>query len=216
MSDRSIKRKTSHFVRDDAKKDMSITASQVAELREKTGAGLMDAKRALEETNGDMEKAAEDLRKKGIAKAGKKSDRETHEGRVHAYIHSNAKLGAMVQVLCETDFVARTDAFIEMCNDIAIHVSAMDPMYLTRADVPAEIVAKEQELTRGELAAQNKPADVIEKIMEGKMNKWFSETVLMEQAFIKDDTKTVEDFLKEKISTLGENMQVKRFARFIF
>jgi elongation factor Ts len=195
---------------------MSITASQVAELREKTGAGLMDAKRALEETNGDMEKAAEDLRKKGIAKAGKKSDRETHEGRVHAYIHSNAKLGAMVQVLCETDFVARTDAFIEMCNDIAIHVSAMDPMYLTRADVPAEIVAKEQELTRGELAAQNKPADVIEKIMEGKMNKWFSETVLMEQAFIKDDTKTVEDFLKEKISTLGENMQVKRFARFIF
>jgi elongation factor Ts len=195
---------------------MSITASQVAELREKTGAGLMDAKRALEETNGDMEKAAEDLRKKGIAKAGKKSDRETHEGRVHAYIHSNAKLGAMVQVLCETDFVARTDAFIEMCNDIAIHVSAMDPMYLTRADVPAEIVAKEQELTRGELAAQNKPADVIEKIMEGKMNKWFSETVLMEQAFIKDDTKTVEDFLKEKISTLGENMQVNRFARFIF
>lgn len=195
---------------------MSITASQVAELREKTGAGLMDAKRALEEMGGDMEKAAEDLRKKGIAKAGKKSDRETHEGRVHAYIHSNAKLGAMVQVLCETDFVARTDAFIEMCNDIAIHVSAMDPLYLTRADVPEDVVAKEQELTRGELAAQNKPADVIEKIMEGKMNKFFGENVLMEQAFIKDDTKTVEDFLKEKISTLGENMQVKRFARFIF
>jgi elongation factor Ts len=195
---------------------MSITASQVAELREKTGAGLMDAKRALEETNGDMEKAAEDLRKKGIAKAGKKSDRETHEGRVHAYIHSNAKLGAMVQVLCETDFVARTDAFIEMCNDIAIHVSAMDPLYLTRADVPEDVVAKEQELTRGELAAQNKPADVIEKIMEGKMNKFFGENVLMEQAFIKDDTKTVEEFLKEKMSVLGENMQVKRFARFVF
>lgn len=195
---------------------MSITASQVAELREKTGAGLMDAKRALEETGGDMEKAAEDLRKKGIAKAGKKSDRETHEGRVHAYIHSNAKLGAMVQVLCETDFVARTDAFIELCNDIAIHVSAMDPMYLTRADVPADVVAKEQELTRGELAAQNKPADVIEKIMEGKMNKFFGENVLMEQAFIKDDSKTVEDFLKEKMSVLGENMQVKRYARFVF
>jgi elongation factor Ts len=195
---------------------MSITASQVAELREKTGAGLMDAKRALEEMGGDMEKAAEDLRKKGIAKAGKKSDRETHEGRVHAYIHSNAKLGAMVQVLCETDFVARTDAFIEMCNDIAIHVSAMDPLYLTRADVPEDVVAKEQELTRGELAAQNKPADVIEKIMEGKMNKFFGENVLMEQAFIKDDTKTVEEFLKEKMSVLGENMQVKRFARFVF
>jgi elongation factor Ts len=195
---------------------MSITASQVAELREKTGAGLMDAKRALEEMGGDMEKAAEDLRKKGIAKAGKKSDRETHEGRVHAYIHSNAKLGAMVQVLCETDFVARTDAFIEMCNDIAIHVSAMDPLYLTRADVPEDVVAKEQELTRGELAAQNKPADVIEKIMEGKMNKFFGENVLMEQAFIKDDAKTVEEFLKEKMSVLGENMQVKRFARFVF
>ncbi|MCX6715298.1 MAG: translation elongation factor Ts [Candidatus Uhrbacteria bacterium] len=195
---------------------MSITASQVAELREKTGAGLMDAKRALEETGGDMEKAAEDLRKKGIAKAGKKSDRETHEGRVHAYIHSNAKLGAMVQVLCETDFVARTEAFIDLCNDIAIHVSAMDPMYLTRADVPADVVAKEQELTRGELAAQNKPADVIEKIMEGKMNKFFGENVLMEQAFIKDDSKTVEEFLKEKMSVLGENMQIKHFARFSF
>ena len=195
---------------------MSITASQVAELREKTGAGLMDAKRALEETGGDMEKAAEDLRKKGIAKAGKKSDRETHEGRVHAYIHSNAKLGAMVQVLCETDFVARTDAFIEMCNDLAIHISAMDPTYLSRADVPTEVVMKEQELTRGELAAQNKPADVIEKIMEGKMNKFFGENVLMEQAFIKDDSKTVEEFLKEKMSILGENMQIKRFARFVF
>ncbi|OGL62179.1 elongation factor Ts [Candidatus Uhrbacteria bacterium RIFCSPHIGHO2_02_FULL_47_44] len=195
---------------------MSITASQVAELREKTGAGLMDAKRALEETGGDMEKAAEDLRKKGIAKAGKKSERETHEGRVHAYIHSNAKLGAMVQVLCETDFVARTDAFIDMCNDLAIHISAMDPMYLTRSDVPAEVVMKEQELTRGELAAQNKPADVIEKIMEGKMNKFFGENVLMEQAFIKDDSKTVEEFLKEKMSVLGENMQIKRFSRFSF
>lgn len=195
---------------------MSITASQVAELREKTGAGLMDAKRALEETGGDMEKAAEDLRKKGIAKAGKKSDRETHEGRVHAYIHSNAKLGAMVQVLCETDFVARTDAFIEMCNDLAIHVSAMDPMYLSRADVPADVVAKEQELVCAELAAQNKPAEVIEKIMEGKMNKFFGENVLLEQAFIKDDSKTVEDFVKEKIATLGENMIVKRFSRFSF
>lgn len=195
---------------------MSITASQVAELREKTGAGLMDAKRALEETGGDMEKAAEELRKKGIAKAGKKSDRETHEGRVHAYIHSNAKLGAMVQVLCETDFVARTEAFIDMCNDLAIHISAMDPSYLSRADVPVEIVEKEQGFFREELAAQNKPADVIEKIMEGKMNKFFGENVFLEQAFIKDDSKTVEDFIKEKMSTLGENIQVKRFSRFSF
>lgn len=176
----------------------------------------MDAKRALEEMGGDMEKAAEELRKKGIAKAGKKSDRETHEGRVHAYIHSNAKLGAMVQVLCETDFVARTEAFVDMCNDLAIHISAMDPSYLSRADVPVEIVEKEQGFFREELAAQNKPADVIEKIMEGKMNKFFGENVFLEQAFIKDDSKTVEDFIKEKMSTLGENIQVKRFARFSF
>ncbi len=195
---------------------MSITASHVAELREKTGAGMMDAKKALEESGGDMEKAAEALRKKGIAKAGSKSDRATNEGRVHAYIHSNAKLGALVQVLCETDFVARTEAFIDMCNDLAIHVSAADPHYLTRADVPPDVVAKEQELVRAELSVQNKPLDVIEKIVEGKMNKFFGETVLMEQAFIKDDSKTVEDFVKEKIATLGENMTVKQFSRFSF
>lgn len=176
----------------------------------------MDAKRALEEAGGDMEKAAEDLRKKGIAKAEKKSDRETHEGRVHAYIHSTAKLGAMVQVLCETDFVARTDAFIELCNDLAIHVSAMDPLYLTRSDVPQEVVEKETEMYRAEMQAQAKPAEVVEKIVEGKLNKWFSETVFMEQSFIKDDSKTVEEFIKEKIATLGENMSVKRFARFTF
>jgi len=193
---------------------MSITASQVAELREKTGAGLMDAKRVLEETGGDMEKAAEELRKKGIAKAGKKSDRETNEGRVHAYIHSNAKLGAMVQVLCETDFVARTDAFIEMCHDIAIHVSAMDPTYVSRTEVPEAVVEKEKSLFVEEMKEQGKPAEVVEKIVEGKMNKWFSEIVLLEQPFIKDDSKTVDDFLKEKISSLGENMQIKRISRF--
>lgn len=195
---------------------MSITASQVAELREKTGAGMMDAKKALEEAGGDMEKAAEDLRKKGIAKAVKKADRETHEGRVHSYIHANGKLGAMVQVLCETDFVARTDAFIEMCNDLAIHISAMDPLYLTRADVPSEVVEKEMAIYREEMQAQAKPAEVIEKIIEGKLNKWYSDVVLMEQAFIKDDSKTVEEFVKEKIAALGENIAVKRFSRFAF
>lgn len=174
----------------------------------------MDAKRVLEETGGDMEKAAEELRKKGIAKAGKKSDRETNEGRVHAYIHSNAKLGAMVQVLCETDFVARTDAFIEMCHDIAIHVSAMDPTYVSRTEVPEAVVEKEKSLFVEEMKEQGKPAEVVEKIVEGKMNKWFSEIVLLEQPFIKDDSKTVDDFLKEKISSLGENMQIKRISRF--
>lgn len=195
---------------------MLITASQVAELREKTGAGMMDAKRALEEAQGDIEKATEELRKKGMIKAAKKVDRETHEGRVHAYIHANGKLGSLIQVLCETDFVARTEAFVELCNDLAIHVSAMDPTYLTRADVPAEILEKEKQLYREEMHGQSKPPEVIDKIIEGKVNKWFSEVVLMEQTFIKDDAKTVEEYLKEKIATFGENIQIKQFSRFSF
>ncbi len=193
---------------------MSIDAKLVAQLRSQTGAGMMDAKNALEETGGDLEKAAELMRKKGIAKASKKSDRETHEGRVHAYIHSNGKLGALVEVLCETDFVARTEAFINFCNDLSMHVSAADPVYLTREQVPMELIEKEKEIYRAEMAAQAKPADVIEKIIEGKLNKWFSESVLLEQSYIKDEDKTVEEFLKERISTLGENMQIRRFARF--
>ncbi len=193
---------------------MSISAQQVAELRAQTGAGMMDAKSVLEETGGDLEKAAELLRKKGIAKAAKKADRETKEGRVHAYIHSNGKLGAMVEVLCETDFVARNQAFVDFCNDLAMHVSASEPLYVSRADVPKEMIDKEQEIYRAEMAGQGKPADVIEKIIEGKLNKWFSDVVLLEQAFIKDEDKTIEEYLKEKIASLGENMQIRRFARF--
>lgn len=193
---------------------MPITASQVAELRAQTGAGMMDAKAALEETGGSMEQAAEWLRKKGIAKAAKKADRETKEGRVHAYIHSTSKLGAMVEVLCETDFVARNEAFIELCNDLAMHVSASDPLYLTREEVPLEVVEKEKAIYQEEMAGQGKPADVVEKIIEGKLGKWYSEVVLMEQPFIKDEDKTIEEFVKEKIASLGENIQVRRFARF--
>ncbi len=193
---------------------MSITASQVAELRSKTGAGMMAAKKALEEAGGDLTKASELLREKGMAKAAKKADRETNEGRVHAYLHSTGKLGAMVEVLCETDFVARNEGFIEFCNDLALHVSALDPQYLTREDVPAEKVAKEIELFTKEMEAAGKPAEVIEKIIEGKMTKWYGEIVLMEQAFIKDEDMTIEDFVKSKIASLGENMQLKRFARF--
>ena len=193
---------------------MSIDAKTVAELRSMTGAGMMDAKRALEETAGDLDKAAQSLREKGIAKAAKKADRETHEGRVHAYIHSNGKLGAMVEVLCETDFVARNDAFIEFCHDLALHVSALDPLYLTRADVPMELVEKERAIYATEMEGAGKPADVIAKIVEGKLNKWYSEIVLMEQPFVKDEDQTIEEFLKSKISSLGENMQIRRFARF--
>ncbi len=193
---------------------MSIDAKMVVELRSMTGAGMMDAKKALEETAGDLEKAAQYLREKGIAKAAKKADRETNEGRVHAYIHSNGKLGAMVEVLCETDFVARNEAFIEFCHDLALHVSALDPLYLTREDVPLELVEKEQAIYTAEMEGVGKPADVIAKIVEGKLNKWYSEIVLMEQAFIKDEDMTIEDFVKSKIASLGENMQIRRFARF--
>jgi elongation factor Ts len=193
---------------------MSISAQQVAQLRVQTGAGMMDAKSALLETEGDIEKAAELLRKKGIAKAAKKADRETREGRVHAYIHSNCKLGAMIEVLCETDFVARNQAFIDFCNDLAMHVSAMDPLYISRADVPSEVIEKEKEIYRAEMASQAKPEGMIEKIIDGKLNKWFSDVVLLEQPFIKDENKTIEEYLKERIGSLGENMLIKRFARF--
>ena len=193
---------------------MSIEAKTVAELRSMTGAGMMDAKKALEETGGDLEKAGQYLREKGIAKAAKKADRATNEGRVHAYIHSNGKLGAMVEVLCETDFVARNEAFIAMCHDLALHVSASDPLYLTRADVPLQTVEKERAIYTAQMEGAGKPADVIAKIVEGKLNKWYSEVVLMEQPFIKDEDQTIEEFVKSKIASLGENMQVRRFARF--
>jgi elongation factor Ts len=193
---------------------MAITAKQVAELRAMTGAGMMNVKKALVEADGDVEKAAEILREKGIAKAAKKADRETSEGRVHAYLHSNGKLGAMVEILCETDFVARNEAFVELCNDIAMHVSAADPLYLTREDVPAEMAEKQMEMFRAEMQDQAKPDDVITKIVEGKMNKWFSEVVLMDQSFIKDEDVTIEVFMKEKIASLGENMQIRGFKRF--
>ena len=193
---------------------MSIDAKTVVELRQMTGAGMMDAKKALEECGGDLEKAAEELRKKGIAKAAKRADRATKEGRVYAYIHSNNKAGAMVEVLCETDFVARNDSFTELCHDLAMHIVAADPVYLTREDVPVEVVEKEKELFAEEMKNENKPDDVIAKIVEGKMNKYYSEMCLMEQEFIKDDSKTIEGLLKEKIGTIGENIQISRFARF--
>jgi elongation factor Ts len=193
---------------------MAIDAKVVMQLREMTGAGMMDAKRALEEANGDLEKASDVLRKKGIVKAAKKAERETKEGRVHSYIHGNGKIGVLVEVLCETDFVARNEAFIELCHDLALHISAYDPLYVSRTDVPAEAVEKEKMIFIDEAANQAKSPDVAEKIAAGKLDKWYSDVVLMEQAFVKDDTKTVEEAVKEKIATLGENIQVRRFARY--
>ncbi|HBL39509.1 TPA: translation elongation factor Ts [Candidatus Uhrbacteria bacterium] len=193
---------------------MPIDAKTVAMLREMTGAGMMDAKKALEEVGGDLEKAAEELRKKGVTKAAKKSDRATSEGRVHAYIHATGKVGVLVEVLCETDFVARNENFIAFCNDLAMHIAASDPSYLTREDVPEEIVAKEKELVASALKEEGKPEAMIEKISQGKMDKWYGEVVLMEQPFIKDEEKTIQELLTEQIVTIGENMAIRRFARF--
>ncbi|NBS41553.1 elongation factor Ts [bacterium] len=193
---------------------MPVDAKLVATLREMTGAGMMDAKRALEESNGDLTAAAEQLRVKGIAKAASKSERVTKEGKVHAYIHGTGKLGAMVEVLCETDFVARTEGFLDLCQDLAMHVSATDPIYVKREDVPADLVEKQKEIFRAELAEQAKPAEIVEKIVEGKLAKYFSEICLLEQAFIKDEDVTVDEFIKAKVATIGENIQVARFSRF--
>ncbi len=191
-----------------------VDAKTVMQLRQMTGAGMMDAKAALEETGGDLEKAAEVMRKKGIVKAGKKADRATNEGRVFSYIHANGKVGAMVEVLCETDFVARTDQFVDLCRDLVMHIAASDPLYVKREDVPADMVEKEKAIYREEMAGQSKGADVLEKIIEGKINKYYSQVCLLEQDFIKDEDKTIEELVKEKIASLGENIQVTRFARF--
>ena len=192
---------------------MSIDAKTVVELRKMTGAGMMDAKKALEECGGDLQKAADELRKKGVAKAAKRADRETSEGRVYAYIHSNNKVGAIVKVTCETDFVARNEDYEAFCHDLAMHIVAADPQYMKREDVPVDVVAKEKELFAEEMKNENKPEDVIEKIVEGKMNKFYSENCLMEQPFIKDEEKTIEQLLQEKIATIGENVQIAEFSK---
>jgi elongation factor Ts len=191
-------------------------ARAVMELREKTGAGVMDCKAALQASNGDLEAAIEYLRKKGLADAKKRASREAKEGVVHAYIHPGAKLGVLVEVNCETDFVAKTDAFQELVRDLAMQVAATSPAYVAREDVPATVLEKEREIYRGQMADQKKPAQVLDKIVEGKLEKWFSEQCLLEQTFIKDASgKTrVKDLVDLTNSKTGERVVVRRFARF--
>lgn len=192
---------------------MSITAADVAKLREMTGAGMMDAKKALTEANGNLEGAVEVLRKSGALKAAKKAERATAEGRVETYTHSSGKLAVMVEIMCETDFVGRNDAFKEFCADIAMHIAAAAPTYRSREDVPAEIVEKEMAFHREQLAAEGKPAEVVEKILEGKMNKFFEDICLMDQKFVKDDEKTVKQLIDGKILQIGESLKIGRFVR---
>ncbi|MBP9698355.1 MAG: elongation factor Ts [Candidatus Moranbacteria bacterium] len=187
---------------------------QIKALREKTGAGIVDVKKALDEAGFDDAKAIEILRKRGQDKAMKKSDRETHEGTVVSYVHSNGRIGALVKLYCETDFVARNEEFQELGRDIAMHVAASAPQYVKPEEVPAEVVAKEKEIWQEQLAAEGKPADLVDKIMTGKEEKFRNDISLLTQAFVKDPSKTVAELLAEKVHKMGENIQVGSFVRY--
>lgn len=189
-----------------------ISANLVKELREKTGVSMMDCKNALTEAKGDMSKAIEVLRKSGIAKAEKKSIRATKEGFLGSYIHSNGKVGVMVEVNCETDFVAKNPSFQSFTKDLAMQVAAANPLYVKREDVPLELVNKEKEIHMSQIG--DKPLNIKEKIVQGKLDKYFSDICLLEQKFVKDDKITIQNILTDKVNELGENILIKRFIRF--
>ena len=193
---------------------MKITSQMVKELRDKTNAGMMDCKKALTETEGDMEKAVDFLRQKGLAVAQKRAGRATSEGTIQTYIHAGGKLGVMVEVSCETDFVAKTDDFKDFTRDIAMHVAASSPIAIQREEVSAELVAREKEIYKQQALESGKPEQIVDKIVTGKMDKYFSEVCLLEQSFVKNPDLTVQDLLNEVIAKMGENIAIKRFARF--
>jgi elongation factor Ts len=192
----------------------NISANAVKELRNKTGAGMMDCKRALQETKGDMQKAVEYLRKKGIAKAEKKSSREVKDGLIEAYIHAGGKLGSMVEVNCETDFVAKTDEFKDFVKNLAMQIAATNPIAVTREEISSELISKELEIYREQARGSGKPEHIIDKIAEGKLEKFYAENVLLEQSFVKDPEITIKQYTSGVISKLGENISIRRFTRF--
>jgi elongation factor Ts len=193
---------------------VNISANQVKELREKTGAPMMDCKQALTEAKGDLEQAVVLLRKKGVSVAAKKAARVTSEGSVAHYIHAGGKIGVLVEVNCESDFVARTEDFKELVHDIAMHIAASDPKFVRKEDVTPQAYEREKEIYRAQTAAMGKPPQVVEKIVEGKMAKFYEEVCLYEQPFIKDQTISIAQLIAAKIGKLGENISVRRFARF--
>jgi elongation factor Ts len=193
---------------------MTITAQMVKELRELTGAGPLDCKKALEQFDGNMDKAAEFLREKGLAKAAKKAGRATNEGIVHAYIHHNNRVGVLLELNCETDFVAKTDQFRALANDIALQIANLGAQYVKREDIPAEVVEAERQEQRRRALAEGKPESVVDKIVDGRMSKFYEDLVLLEQPFIKDDGITINDLITRAIAELGENITIRRFARF--
>jgi elongation factor Ts len=193
----------------------TITAKDVAELRARSGAGMMDCKKALEENGGDMEKAAEWLRAKGITKAEKRAGREVKEGRIEVYHHHNGKLAVLIEVNCETDFVARTEDFTSLCRDLAMHVASAAPVAVSSDQLPAEVVERERRIYEEQVAAEGKPEAVRAKIVEGKLKRFFSESCLLDQPFVKDDKQTVGELVKAVSGKTGENIQIRRFVRFL-
>nr|WP_256972792.1 translation elongation factor Ts [Saccharibacillus sp. O23] len=193
---------------------MAVNASAVKELRERTGAGMLDCKKALEETNGDIDKAVDVLREKGLSAAANKAGRAATEGTVESYIHAGGRIGVLVEINCETDFVGKTDQFKSFARDIAMHIAAASPLYVRREEVPAEVVEKEKEILKAQALNEGKPEKIVEKMVEGRVNKYYEENCLLEQSFVKDPDKTISQLLNEKISTIGENISIRRFARF--
>lgn len=193
---------------------MAVSASAVKELREKTGAGMLDCKKALDETDGNIERAAELLREKGLAAAAKKGGRIATEGVVEAYIHAGGRIGVLVEINCETDFVGKTEQFREFARDIAMQIAAASPRYVRREEVPTEELEKEKEILRAQALNEGKPEKIVDRMVEGRINKFYEEYCLMEQSFIKDPDKTIDTLLKEKIATIGENISIRRFVRY--
>lgn len=193
---------------------MEITASMVKELRERTGAGILDCRKALQESDGDFEAAGEYLRKKSLATAEKKAGRVAAEGLVYSYIHGNGRIGVLVEVNCETDFVAKTDQFETLAKDVAMHIAAMSPIYVDKDEVSEAAQADQRRFLTEQAAESGKPAQVIEKMVDGRMNKWLEEVCLLDQSFVKDPDKSVREMLNEKVAKIGENIKVRRFVRY--
>jgi elongation factor Ts len=201
-------------VNDEMADESNISAAQVKALREATGAGMMDCKRALQENSADMEKATEWLRQKGLASVGKRAGREANEGRMESYIHFNARVGVLVEVNSETDFVANTDEFRQLAKDVALHIASANPRWLSREDVPADVVERERRVYEGQAREQGRPDNVLDRIVGGKLDAFYKDNVLLDQPFVKDDKLTIAQLVDHASAKLGEKLGVRRFARF--
>ena len=191
-----------------------FTTEDIVKLRKRTNAGMMDCKNALTETNGDLDKATEWLREKGIAKAAKKADRIAAEGLVYSYIHMGGKIGVLVEVNCETDFVSRSDNYVALCKDIALHIAAAKPLYVEQAEVPVDVLNHEKEILKAQALNEGKPEAIVDKMIEGRVKKFYEEVCLLEQPFVKDPSKTIKDIVNEAVLTIGEKISIRRFTRY--